>query len=201
MPLVTLKPFLHRTGEQIGIYFENYEPLNILIRKKAGAKWSQSGKCWYVPLNEKAYKQVCKSIKENAEINNSALKEYLDKRKTVKKETPPGEIEKNILPVQPSKKLPNKISKENQEALNRFIQELTLKAYGASTIRTYRNEFMQLLQTIKNKPVQYLTPDDLRRYMVYAMKEQGINENTAHSRLNALKFYFEYRQRSHSLFR
>ena len=73
-PLVTLKPFLHRTGEQIGIYFENYESINLLIRKKAGAKWSQSGKCWYVSLNEKAYKQVYEAIKEKAEINNSELK-------------------------------------------------------------------------------------------------------------------------------
>ena len=27
--------------------------------------------------------------------------------------------------------------------------------------------------------------------MVFAMEKQGISENTAHSRLNALKFYFE----------
>ena len=31
----------------------------------------------------------------------------------------------------------------------------------------------------------------MKRYMVFAMEKQGINENTAHSRLNALKFYFE----------
>lgn len=190
-PAVILKPFLHRSGEQIGIYFEHFESINILIRKKAGAKWSQSGKCWHVPLTEKAYKQVCEAVKEKAEINNSALKEYLDKRKTVKKEALPKEIEKIIRPVQPVKKLPGKISKENQEALNRFIQQLTLKAYGVSTIRTYRNEFMQLLQTIKNKPVQELTPDDLRRYMVYCFEKLKLTENTLHSRLNALKFYFE----------
>lgn len=199
-PLITLKPFLHRNAEHIGMYFENYSSINNIIRKNAGAKWSQTGKCWYVPLNEKSYKQICETIKDKAEINISALKEYLDKRKHLlrtgfedqpKKETAPKQEVKIIQPVQVVKKLPTKISKENQEALNRFIQQLTLKAYGTSTIRTYRNEFMQLLQLIKDKPVHELTPDDLRRYMVYAMKEQGINENTAHSRLNALKFYFE----------
>ena len=50
---------------------------------------------------------------------------------------------------------------------------------------------MQLLQLLKKKPVNELTPDDLKRYMVYAMEKEGISENTAHSRLNALKFYFE----------
>jgi integrase/recombinase XerD len=50
---------------------------------------------------------------------------------------------------------------------------------------------LQLLQLLKKKPVNDLTQDDLRRYMVYAMEKQGIKENTAHSRINAIKFYFE----------
>ncbi|MGB4773935.1 MAG: tyrosine-type recombinase/integrase, partial [Daejeonella sp.] len=82
-------------------------------------------------------------------------------------------------------------SKHNTVALANFLQQLQLKSYSASTIRTYRNEFCQLLQTIKSKDVNSLTPEHLKRYMVYAMKEEGICENTAHSRLNALKFYFE----------
>ena len=36
-----------------------------------------------------------------------------------------------------------------------------------------------------------LVAADLRRYMVYCLEKEGIKENTAHSRLNALKFYFE----------
>ena len=84
-----------------------------------------------------------------------------------------------------------RLSEENQKALSQFVQHLKLKAYSASTIRTYRNELVQLLQLLKDRPVSELTPDDLKRYMVYAMEKQGIGENTAHSRLNALKFYFE----------
>ncbi|MEO6539447.1 MAG: tyrosine-type recombinase/integrase, partial [Ferruginibacter sp.] len=56
---------------------------------------------------------------------------------------------------------------------------------------TYRNEFTQLLKLLKKKPVDELHTDDLKRYMVYIMKELGITENSAHSRLNAIKFYFE----------
>jgi site-specific recombinase XerD len=83
------------------------------------------------------------------------------------------------------------LSDANLEALTLFVQRLQLKAYSPSTINTYRNEFIQLLKILKQKPVHSLTTDDLRRYMVFAMKEQHITENTAHSRLNALKFYFE----------
>lgn len=79
----------------------------------------------------------------------------------------------------------------NLKALNRFVEELRLRAYSPSTIRTYRSEFLQLLQLLRERPVQELTPDDLRRYMDFILGKQGVREQTAHSRLNALKFYFE----------
>jgi len=49
---------------------------------------------------------------------------------------------------------------------------------------------LQLLQLLKTKPVNELTPDDLQRYLVYVMKK-GLSENGVHSRINAIKFYFE----------
>jgi len=50
---------------------------------------------------------------------------------------------------------------------------------------------MQLLQKLDSIEVDRQSADDLKRYMQYAMEKEGISENTAHSRLNALKFYFE----------
>jgi len=50
---------------------------------------------------------------------------------------------------------------------------------------------MQLLKLLGNVPVNGLSLDQLKRYMVYSLEKEGISENTAHSRLNALKFYFE----------
>ena len=50
---------------------------------------------------------------------------------------------------------------------------------------------MQLLRVIANKKVNDLTPDDLRRYMLFVIEKESINEFTTNSRINALKFYFE----------
>ena len=84
-----------------------------------------------------------------------------------------------------------KLSKENLAALQQFIEHLKLKAYSATTIKTYRNEFLQLLQLLKGKAVHDLTPGDLRRYMLYCFEKLKLTENTLHSRINAMKFYFE----------
>ncbi len=189
MKQVILKPLYHKNLECIGIYYSKDAIMNDLIKKLSGVKWSQTNKCWYMPLSPQSYAQINTVIKGKAVLDNSLLKSYLEKRKKVVATLtlPPKEVI-----VKPIAKSPVwKLSKENLLALEKFIELLKLKAYSHSTITTYRNEFLQLLQILKKKSVSDLTADDLKRYMVFAMEKQGINENTAHSRLNALKFYFE----------
>lgn len=79
----------------------------------------------------------------------------------------------------------------NQPALYAFIETLELKAYSPSTIITYRNEFAQLLYVLKDKPVGDLDATRLRSYFLYCIKTLKLSENTLHSRINAVKFFFE----------
>ena len=79
----------------------------------------------------------------------------------------------------------------NQGAFGRLIETLQLKAYSKSTLKTYRNEFAQLLYVLKKQPVDELTPDRLRGYFLYCINTLKLSENTLHSRINAVKFYFE----------
>jgi integrase/recombinase XerD len=191
---VELKPLIHRNTECVGIFFKKNNEIEKIVRRQPGVKWSQMNRCWYLPLNETVYKQLYEILKPHATINNSLLKEYLLQKKSIqlsRPAAPPANTGKkeNVkpLPVSPAWQLSN----TNLAALERFTEQLKLSAYSSSTIRTYRNEFLQLLRLLKNKNAEELTPDDLRRYMVYAMEKEGIKENTAHSRLNALKFYYE----------
>ncbi len=93
--------------------------------------------------------------------------------------------------IQKIKSAPEPISKVNQEQLKAFITMLQLKAYSESTIRTYRNEFGALLQILKEHDVSTLTAAQVKRYIHYCIHELRLSENTIHSRLNAIKFYFE----------
>ncbi len=191
METVNLKVFLHHSRECIGILFTHNNALNIAVKKIPGIKWSQTNKCWYLPLSKQNYNTLTKAIGNTATIKTGILKNYLQKKNKITASLAPAtkdtEAKKTIIAATPAWQ----ISPDNLTALEQLVQQLKLKAYSISTIRTYRNEFLQLLQLLKNKPVNKLTPDDLKRYMVYAMEKEGISENTAHSRLNALKFYFE----------
>ncbi|HEV7332239.1 MAG TPA: tyrosine-type recombinase/integrase [Flavisolibacter sp.] len=199
MDTVVLRPLYHRGNETIALEAPNVPGINLAIRKLKDVRWSRTHRVWYVPLGREAYEQIVASLDPLACIDRRPLIAYLEKRDKVKQSLVPLESKDNTKPVvkphfirqKPAQTIAWKLSDENLGELNRFVALLTLKAYSPSTITTYRKEFLQLLQLLQNKPVHTLTPDDLKRYMLYIIAKQGVSENTAHSRLNAIKFYFE----------
>jgi len=191
-PLITLKPFHHRSGEQIGIYFQNNLSLNILVRNKAGARWSQSGRCWYVPLDRQSYEKIKVSLPADIKLETQELRKYLEnKNQLSKKTTAVIKTTQDTIQTKRSSRLSSSISSANKHILPAMRQMLKLKAFSPSTIRTYMNEMSQLLITIKDIPADELKPEHLKRYLVYCYEKLGLKENTLHSRINAMKFYYE----------
>lgn len=89
------------------------------------------------------------------------------------------------------KDLVNRISPINRHVLPAMAEQLRLKAYSDSTIRTYLNEMAQLLGVLKDIPADELRPEHLRAYLVFCFEQLQLKENTLHSRINAMKFYYE----------
>ncbi len=167
----------HRGESRIAVRFD-YDPvLHARIKKAPGARWSQSMKCWHLPdttVNRvKCKLQVATPpallVSTNTTLNNST--ETTCRQSAVK----------NAL---------LKISTGNATQLKLFMEHLLLHAYSKNTISTYKNEFAQLLQLLGNKPVESLQPQHLQRYMLWCVNK-GLSENTMHSRLNAMKYYYE----------
>ncbi|MEO7983174.1 MAG: tyrosine-type recombinase/integrase [Bacteroidota bacterium] len=210
METVTLRPLLHQQEESIGIYFPDMAVLNSAVRKIKKARWTRTYKCWYVPLNKIKYDEIVVAFKGLAAIEHSELKTYLvEKQKsnpgppsvTKKREAAhnpgvsmalspvPASTGQVIRPIVLHKR--GKIHPVNAHVLAAMEQQLKLKAYSPSTIKTYLNEMAGLLQLINNIPADDLTPEHLRRYLVYCYEKLKLTENTLHSRINAMKFYFE----------
>lgn len=185
---IVFHPFIFEKKEWIGILFGSDLQIAKIIRQVKGVRWCEDQQCWCIPLNRVACRVTYKLLSVYGRINLEELTTYLERRKRAFVGVDcsrPGA--RNVrIPVAAIR-----VSSSNLDQLQKFVEQLKLRAYSNSTIRTYRNEFLQLLQSLKNKRVEDLTPDDLKRYMIYAMESEGIKENTAHSRLNALKFYYE----------
>jgi integrase/recombinase XerD len=211
LPVILLKPLQHREQECIGIYFENSTVLNGLIRKQAGAKWSRTHRCWYVPLSKENYNRLFSALQGKAVIDHAELYQYQAAKK-IKKQVdaikPVPVIKKNEA-VQPvvaavsKQRNPEWINKRiivykkekingiNDHILPAMHQHLKLKAYSPSTIKTYLNEMSQLLAILKDIPADQLRPEHLKRYLVFCSEKLNLKENTLHSRMNAMKFYYE----------
>lgn len=85
----------------------------------------------------------------------------------------------------------SQIQDDNQLVLKRFIEQIQLKGYSGSTLKTYRNEFGIYLNFLKETPAESCTSEDIRTYILYCINELKLSEATVHSRINAIKFYYE----------
>jgi site-specific recombinase XerD len=210
METIILRPLHHNREENIGIYFPDVAVLNRAVRKIKKARWTRTHKCWYVPLNKIKYDEILIAFKRLAEIEESELKTYLLKNRNAGPvdSSPAKDKGLRVVPVSSPASVPvaasqsqltkpnvntkgGKIHPVNAHVLPAMEQQLKLKAYSSSTLKTYLNEMSQLLQIINNIPADDLTPEHLRRYLVYCYEKLNLTENTLHSRINALKFYYE----------
>jgi integrase/recombinase XerD len=211
METIILKPLQHNQEENIAMYFPDIGLLNKAARKIKKARWTRTHKCWYVPLSKEKYNEIVAAFKGIAGIDHAALHQYLaDKKKqtTGKPVTALQQQKIKAIALPPVLSKPvsgtqtennrvaaiykgGKIHSVNAHVLPAMEQQLKLKGYSPSTIRTYLQEITHLLGMLKNIPADELTPEHLKRYMVYCSQEMKLKENTLHSRINALKFYYE----------
>jgi integrase/recombinase XerD len=70
-------------------------------------------------------------------------------------------------------------------------QLLILKSYSQSTQKTYLGEMAQFLKEIKHEAASNFTTARLKDYLQYCHTTLKLTENSIHSRMNALKFYYE----------
>ena len=197
MLTITLKSFLHRGGQQISISFDNDNALNQVVKKISGTRWSKTNKCWYILLNKENYTTIIQKFNNKAIINNTQLKQYLVQKNKVVATSPkapqPVTVARAIIykPAPKPVAAIHQLSPANIQALKLFTQHLILKAYSPSTIRTYSNELVQFLHAIKNQPASSFTVPRLKDYLQYCFVTLKLSEATLHSRINALKFYYE----------
>jgi integrase/recombinase XerD len=188
MKQVILKPLYHRGQESIGIYFENSASLNSIVKKLPKAKWSQTNKCWYVPLGKEDFQHISKTLQGIAAINYQELKIYLEKRKTVTSIKKSSGQKPVVTSQAPSLSL---VTNDNLQQVEWMVKTLLLKAYSQNTIRLYKDEMMTLIKLLGDKPVQSLKKEHIKSYLLWQLQTKKYSETKVHTTMNALKFYFE----------
>ena len=166
----------HRGQKRIALQFEYNKEWNKRMKEVPGAKWSVSLKCWHIP-DSAANREKCGLMLEETSVVDHG--------------TYHGEKRLLTNPVQKDKQPLKGIKTVNTHALETFLQLLRLKAYSQSTIKTYKSEFAAFLEILGNARAEDLSVQRLKDYLDYCYSTLKLSENTIHSRINALKFYYE----------
>lgn len=174
----------HKAKPRIKVSFEKNDDWNKRIKKVLGAQWSRTLRSWHIPDTEENRRRC------GLQPPDDRASTYVSKSK-IKEKAAPENKEPLLLPVIENVKHFQIINQANSKAMQQFLQELDLKSYSPSTVRTYKNEFAVFLQALRNTPAESLSTDRVKDYLQYCHNTLKLSENTIHSRMNALKFYYE----------
>lgn len=173
----------HRNQEQILLKFPKNGEIIRVLKNVGFVKYSNTHKGWCFPKKRELLQTIIKELKPIANVNIQNLKK--PSAIVVSSSKQPAILHNTNLDAT------RYISNYNLLQLHLFVQALILKGYSINTQKTYRNEFAIFLQTIKNVNADKLTTQRIKNYLQYCFTHLKLSENTIHSRMNALKFYYE----------
>lgn len=192
---IQLKVITHRGAACIALYFKFQSELQSAVKKIRDIRWSQTKKCWWLPFDQENYQRILHSLQHNANIDDSSVKHLFIPQVA---DSNTDEASGGNTVVATTRPEPHnttqynlRIHGVNQEVLTKLKQQLVLKSYSPSTIKTYINEMRVFLVTIKQHPAESFTAERIKDYLQYCAEHLKLSENTLHSRINALKFYYE----------
>jgi site-specific recombinase XerD len=165
----------HNGLARIQVKFPHNKEWNDRIRQVDGCRWSKTLGSWHIP-----------DTKENRELCGISATGMASPAKPL-----PGKATSAPPKLNIEERIVSRVTEVNQVEWKRFTQMMQLKGYSASTMKTYRNEFGAFLQTLGKTCAADLTTDRVKDYLQYCHVTLQLSENTIHSRINALKFYYE----------
>jgi len=178
MPKPVFELIDHKGKARIKVCFENNAVWNKRMKQVSGALWSQTLKSWHIPDTIENRKKCGLPV--------STMPPAKATTTVITKPAMPLKNKNNDAPAATTK-----ISPENTVQLQLFLQTLQLKAYSPATIKTYKNELTAFLQVLGKTQAKKLTVQRIKDYLQYCYETLHLSENTLHSRMNALKFYYE----------
>ena len=194
MSTISYQLVFHKKEHRILVRFAKNAEWNARIKKVSGVRWSATLNGWLIPdtaENRKKCGLSADALPATVSVVSKQMAAVAVNNAVLNSRSKTAPILKEAL---------MHLSAVNRQTLSRYVEELRLKAYSESSVKTYRNEFGLFLKYLGEREAAACTTDDLRSYMNHILEREGVSEHTAHSRLNALKFYYEKMLRREKFF-
>lgn len=153
-----------------------YDRELIQLAKKAGASWSQSQRCWYLPFTESSLGQVKETFQGKAHIDTSRLKAHLANPRT---SLAFREIH---------------LSRDLLDEIQAFSDWMRNKRYSESTIKSYVESLQVFFRFLANKAPEAVTNQDLEHFEKDFIIAGNYSVASQSQMINGVKLFFSNRQ-------
>lgn len=181
MVTINLSLKQHRGTERIFAGFSYNSTLVKIVKQLPGTRWSATNNSWHMPACKELVMILAEKTRGLAQLQVEELRKQLEERRSA-----PARSRQII-----SSTDVDRLSPANRSEFEKYIQTLVLKNYSASTIKTYKNEFLQFLVALRHKWAQEFDVERTKSYIHYCFTVLKLSANTIDSRINAIKFYYE----------
>ena len=185
-PTVRLAHFVQQNERCIGIHFP-YDTRLIAAAKQAGAKWSASSRCWYLPNAPEQLRAIFSAFKGLVWVDGSALFNTkappIPARTTTR--TAPERTSAEKEPPPP----PPQMSAPQQDALAAMQRKMEVARYSPNSIKTYLNATKQLFLHYPGKHPNAIRTEDIEAYQHHLASGKASN-SYLNQVVNAVRYYY-----------
>lgn len=173
---IQLSQLYHRGERCIRMDFPYDRDLIALVKQISGSRWSQTNRCWYVQNNPENLRMIFTAFKGAAWVDVEGLK------------NPSNTSFNSEQTTVPNQKLQ---SQRKRNTPTEYIDQLKRRRYSPNTISAYVSLFESFLAYFKDKPLEDIDENDIKKYLLYLVDERKVSYSTQNQYINAIKFYYE----------
>lgn len=174
---ITLHHLYINNQKQIGIKFYADKIIQTVIKGLPNARWSNKHNMAYVANTKENLDIIYNDFKGIAWIDANY---FFDKKRNLHSITP-SSIEE----------FRNRNTPENyKKCPESFLLKLELKHYAFNTCKTYISLFEIFINHHKNKELDLINENDIRKYLKHLIQE-GKSNSYVNQMINSIKFYYE----------
>ena len=167
-----MRPILHEKEKRLGLYFP-YDQELIACAKEAGARWSNSLRCWHMPDGGESMKAVFAAFKGKAWVNTDQVLQRADAASPKIEKADSG-------PLRP----------QQLNALANMRKKLEIGRYSRNTIDTYLNAVKQLFTHHPEKHPNDISTGEIENYQ-HVLARRGVSNSYLNQTVNAVRYYYK----------
>jgi len=180
LPEILLTRGTHRANAVVWVKCRHNTQLAHHLKNQAGARWSQSKKCWYIPEKEFQLHEFFEAFRQFGFIDYSGLK---GKKPVARKR---GEKKGKLKPG----KTETRSNREQAGKIEDFRKWMKQRRYASNTINTYCHQLEVFFSYYPEKGAPDISKADIINFNHDFIVRQGLSFTFQNQTINAIKLFY-----------